>query len=71
MAWAAAWAAAGSRHARSVRAKPRQAATAPLEDADLLQGVRGANQSNQSKQSGKLQQMYNKSKGGVNAGDAF
>ena len=40
-------------------------------DADLLQGVRGANQSNQNKQSGKLQEMYNKGKGGVNAGAAF
>ncbi len=40
-------------------------------DADLLQGVRGANQSNQNRQSGKLQQMYNKGKGGVNAGAAF
>jgi len=40
-------------------------------DADLLQGVRGANQSNQSKQSGKLQEMYNNRKGGVGAGGMF
>ncbi len=52
------------------RAMP-DAAAAPQRDADLLQGVRGANQSNQSKQSGKLQQMYNQGKGGVSAGDAF
>jgi alpha-2-macroglobulin len=39
--------------------------------ADLLQGVRGLNEGNQSKQSGKLQQMYNENKGGVGAGDAF
>ena len=39
--------------------------------ADLLQGVRGLNEGNQSKQSGKLQDMYQKGKGGVDAGEAF
>jgi len=48
-----------------------KAAPASSRDADLLQGVRGANQSNQSKQSGKLQEMYKKGNSGVNAGDAF
>ena len=46
-------------------------APAQSKDADLLQGVRGANESNQSKQSGKLKEMYNNRKGGVGAGGMF
>jgi alpha-2-macroglobulin len=52
------------------QAAPSRAA-APQAGADLLQGVRGANTSNQSKQSGKLQEMYKGGRGGVSAGDAF
>jgi hypothetical protein len=47
------------------------ASAPPAKDADLLQGVRGANESNQSKQSGKLKEMYNNRKGGVGAGGMF
>lgn len=50
---------------------PGYAPANPQKGADLLQGVRGANQSNQSKQSGKLQQMYKNNSGGVKAGGMF
>jgi tetratricopeptide (TPR) repeat protein len=49
-------------------------ACAPSPNADLLQGVRGLNNANQSKGSGKLREMYQKGQGGmggVGAGAAF
>jgi hypothetical protein len=36
-----------------------------------LQDVQGINRGNQSRESGKLQQMYNKPSDGVKSGDAF
>jgi hypothetical protein len=57
------------------RAATPKACVAPNASAaprdELLQGVQGINRGNQSKQSGKLQEMYKKGKGGVEAGEAF
>ena len=60
----------GQMRSTSGRGIPNSAA-APSSNADLLQGVQGINRGNQSKESGKLQEMYNKGKGGVDAGEAF